>query len=68
MLNGGKMLITVVFAMMFANLKRFIYKIILYSVIVGIYDIPINIKNRICNYSNSLIESEKIRNRKYFNQ
>ena len=35
---------------------------------VGIYKIHINIKNRICSYTNSLIELEKLETKKYFYQ
>ena len=50
--------------MTLANLKQFICLKIVPLMILGIYEVHINIKNRIYNFSNSLIESEKLQTKK----
>ena len=60
-----KVLIFVAFSMTLANSKQFICLKIVYLMILGIYEIYINIKNWICNFSNSLIESEKLETKKF---
>ena len=60
-----KMFIIISFSMALANLKQFICLEILYLLILGIYKIHSNIKNRICNFSNSLIKSEKLKVKRF---
>lgn len=53
------MFIVLAFFMTLSNLEQLIYQKIMYLMIVGLFKIYIDIKDRICNHYDDSVKSEK---------
>ena len=60
-----QMYILLVFLMALSNLEQLIYQKIMYLMIVGLFKIYIDIKNRICKHYDDSVKSEKIESQNF---